>query len=330
MSGHVTNPSYFISFVKPAPAKLQTPGGTLWQLRTRVQRRPRVEASPRTRGISRLGRSVLPPRAERECDPAVALLHPLPPPDRVSRHPEDTDSSLGIQFRVAGTGHPAGSPGRHGTQRRRGLSDNQRMGIGLVVEQPEAYFGERLGCWTISKRETVGQFRVSEMLETVGQSQNLVRKTVRRFYGISFCRCIEVVGQSRSEKLKRQSTAGGETGLPPPYSFGWWPGKRARAPPDLNLLKVADIYLSKRKGYRFRLEKPKEMYPYPRVWALGREGVGYQWLNGSGTGPAPLRTTASSTRTAGKLVASEGSVTTVRGLSNCAPGRRVPQTLNGD
>ncbi|KAI8513061.1 hypothetical protein Bbelb_097000 [Branchiostoma belcheri] len=235
MSGHVTNPSYFISFVKPAPAKLQTPGGTLWRLRTRVQRRPRVEASPRTRGISRLGRSVLPPRAERECDPAVALLHPLPPPDRVSRHPEDTDSSLGIQFRVAGTGHPAGSPG---TERRDAvgrsfasvilrpyvcvcpprnhvLSDNQRMGIGLVAEQPAAYFGERL----------------------VEVSDNLKGGWRRR---ADFGSLLIVFGHWATTDSRRRGTtidSGRRDGLPPPYSFGWWPGKRARAPPDLNLLK---------------------------------------------------------------------------------------------
>ncbi|KAI8508135.1 hypothetical protein Bbelb_143750 [Branchiostoma belcheri] len=158
--------------IRGASKQLQTPGGTLWRPRTRVQRRPRMETSPRTQACQRPGTADFPPRAERECDPAVALLQPLPP-DRASRHPEDSDSSLGIQFRVVGTGHPAGSPG---TERRGGVG-------------------------RLSKRETVGQFRVSEVVGTVGQSQNLVCKTVRRFYGISFCRCLEV-GQSRSEKLK--------------------------------------------------------------------------------------------------------------------------------
>ncbi|KAI8511100.1 hypothetical protein Bbelb_102000 [Branchiostoma belcheri] len=198
MSGHVTNPSYFISFVKPAPAKVACrlpeehcsdpereynadhewkPARGCKPASGRVQPGQR-EGFPAPGGAScRLGRSVLPPRAERECDPAVALQQPLPP-DRATRHPEDSDSSLGIQFRVVGTGHSR-RESRHGTQRRRG------------------------GCWTISKRETVGQFRAPEVLETVGQSQNLVRKTVRWFYGISLCWCIEVVGQSRSEKLKR-------------------------------------------------------------------------------------------------------------------------------
>ncbi|KAI8481032.1 hypothetical protein Bbelb_411980 [Branchiostoma belcheri] len=57
----------------------------------------------------------------------------------------------------------------------------------------------------VSKRETVGQFRVSEVVGTVGQSQNLGRKTVGQFYGISLplvrgCWTIskrETVGQFR-------------------------------------------------------------------------------------------------------------------------------------
>ncbi|KAI8511937.1 hypothetical protein Bbelb_110370 [Branchiostoma belcheri] len=228
MSGHVTNPSYFISFVKPAPAKVacgrlpeEHCGDLEREYNADHEWKPARGCKPASGRVQPGQREEFPAQGEASCRPGrngsvtrrLALQQPLPP-DRASRHPEDSDSSLGTQFRVVGTGHLTGSPC---TERRdavalmarflgeKSLSDNQRFGIGLVVEQPEAYFGERLGCWTISKRETVGQFRVPEVLETVGQSQNLVRKTVRRFYGISLCRCIEVVGQSRSEKRKSLS-----------------------------------------------------------------------------------------------------------------------------
>ncbi|KAI8519443.1 hypothetical protein Bbelb_027000 [Branchiostoma belcheri] len=89
-----------------------------------------------------------PPRAERLAAPGGTGIERPGIPKIV------TYSSLGIQFRVVGTGHSR-RESRHGTQRRRG------------------------GCWTISKRETVGQFRVPEVLETVGQSQNLVSDNLK-------------------------------------------------------------------------------------------------------------------------------------------------------
>ncbi|KAI8478918.1 hypothetical protein Bbelb_433470 [Branchiostoma belcheri] len=137
--------------------------------------------------------SVLPPRAERECGPAVALQQPLPP-DRATRNPADSDSSLGIQFRVVGTGHSR-RESRHGTQRR--LSKRETVGqfrvsevVGTVGQSQNLgrktvgqFYGISLplvrGCWAISKRETVGQFRVPEVLETVGQSQNLVSDNLK-------------------------------------------------------------------------------------------------------------------------------------------------------
>ncbi|KAI8522158.1 hypothetical protein Bbelb_019120 [Branchiostoma belcheri] len=194
MSGHVTNPSYFISFVKPAPAKVacglapvdpaifcDSGGGSIILLPSTAIERPLYSndvISNKIRGFggfdlhssgvgllgpnltivkqnSRVGylevadsrrntvatpnaittqttsgnqpaeaslpaAGDLPPRAERECDLAAALQQPLPP-DRASRHLEDSDSSLGIQFRVVGTG--AGSPG---TERRDAVGQGDR------------------------------------------------------------------------------------------------------------------------------------------------------------------------------------------------------------
>ncbi|KAI8510879.1 hypothetical protein Bbelb_117950 [Branchiostoma belcheri] len=195
MSGHVTNPSYFISFVKPAPAKVACGLAPVdlaiflrfrrWQhysgsmQNSRVGRLPEEHCGdlereynadhewkpargckPASGRVQPGQREEFPAPGEASCRPGrngsvtrrLALQQPLPP-DRASRHPEDSDSSLGTQFRVVGTGHPAGSPC---TERRdavtlmarflgeKSLSDNQRFCIGLVVEQPEAYFGERL------------------------------------------------------------------------------------------------------------------------------------------------------------------------------------------
>ncbi|KAI8493988.1 hypothetical protein Bbelb_283350 [Branchiostoma belcheri] len=149
MSGHVTNPSYFISFVKPAPAKADSRRNTVETSNASTTQTTRgnqpVDASLPAVGYSPVTERSFPPRAKRLAAPGGTGV--------ASRHPEDSDSSLGTQFRVVGTGHPAGSPC---TERRdavalmarflgeKSLSDNQRFCIGLVVEQPEAYFGERL------------------------------------------------------------------------------------------------------------------------------------------------------------------------------------------
>ncbi|KAI8518388.1 hypothetical protein Bbelb_044050 [Branchiostoma belcheri] len=256
MSGHVTNPSYFISFVKPAPGKVACavaalfwfhgefprwlPGLEVADSRRNTVATPNASITLTTSGNQPVGaslpaaayspvserdfppgRSVLPPRAERECDPAIALqqnhCHQIERPGI----PKIVTVLSGSSSALSALAIPAGS---HGTERRDAVvSKRETVGqfrvsevVGTVGQSQNLgrktvgqFYGISLplvrGCWTISKRETVGQFRVPEVLETVGQSQNLGRKTVGQFYGISLplvrgCWTIskrETVGQFR-------------------------------------------------------------------------------------------------------------------------------------
>ncbi|KAI8502434.1 hypothetical protein Bbelb_200220 [Branchiostoma belcheri] len=221
MSGHVTNPSYFISFVKPAPGKVACavaalfwfhgefprwlPGLEVADSRRNTVATPNASTTLTTsgnqpvarsaRGISRPGRSVLPPRAERECDPAIALqqnhCHQIERPGI----PKIVTVLSGSSSALSALAIPAGS---HGTERRDAVvSKRETVGqfrvsevVGTVGQSQNLgrktvgqFYGISLplvrGCWTISKRETVGQFRVPEVLETVGQSQNLVSDNLK-------------------------------------------------------------------------------------------------------------------------------------------------------
>ncbi|KAI8502869.1 hypothetical protein Bbelb_195710 [Branchiostoma belcheri] len=208
MSGHVTNPSYFTSFVKPAPSEVAdsrrntvaTPNASTTQ--TTSGNQP-VDASLPAAGYSPGSERDFPPRAERLAAPGGTGIERPGIPKIVTVLSGSSSALLALAI-------PAGS---HGTERRD---------------------------------------------------------------------AVEVVGQSRSEKLKVSDNLKG----------GW----RWRA--DFGSLLIVFWSLG---DYRQQEEKkPKEMYPYPRVWgtledeALGREGVGYpvgKWVwNGprSFYGPRPV------------------------------------------
>ncbi|KAI8510269.1 hypothetical protein Bbelb_126970 [Branchiostoma belcheri] len=246
MSGHVTNPSYFISFVKPAPAKVACglapvdPAIFLrfrrWQHHSGSMENSRVVADSRRNTVATpnasttlttsgnqpvdasLPAAVYSPVSERDFPPRAERLA-APGGTGIERPgiPKIVTVLSGSSSALSALAIPAGS---HGTERRDAVvSKRETVGqcrvsevVGTVGQSQNLgrktvgqFYGISLPLRlldNISKRETVGQFRAPEVLETVGQSQNVVRKTVRWFYGISLCWCIEVVGQSRSEKLK--------------------------------------------------------------------------------------------------------------------------------
>ncbi|KAI8490625.1 hypothetical protein Bbelb_318930 [Branchiostoma belcheri] len=216
MSGHVTNPSYFIGFVKPAPGKVACavaalfwfhgefprwlPGLEVADSRRNTVATPNASTTLTTSGNQPVGASLpaavyspvserdFPPRAERLADPGgTGIERPgIPKIVTVLSGSSSALSALAI---------PAGS---HGTERRDAVvSKRETVGqfrvsevVGTVGQSQNLgrktvgqFYGISLplvrGCWTISKRETVGQFRVPEVLETVGQSQNLVSDNLK-------------------------------------------------------------------------------------------------------------------------------------------------------
>ncbi|KAI8495900.1 hypothetical protein Bbelb_263160 [Branchiostoma belcheri] len=216
MSGHVTTPSYFISFVKPAPAKVacavaalfwfhgefprSLPGLEVADSRRNTVATPNASTTLTTSGNQPVGAGLpaavyspvserdFPPRAERLAAPGgTGIERPgIPKIVTVLSGSSSALSTLAI---------PAGS---HGTERRDAVvSKRETVGqfrvsevVGTVGQSQNLgrktvgqFYGISLplvrGCWTISKRETVGQFRVPEVLETVGQSQNLVSDNLK-------------------------------------------------------------------------------------------------------------------------------------------------------